>query len=67
MNRKNRNPGLEALYARLDEIQMSTADRLAARHALAQADELVDLILGVADLFKRALGARPLSPTSAHG
>ena len=67
MNRTERNPGLEAIYARLDEIHMSPADRLNARAALAQADALADFIVGVIDLAKRLLRTRALRPTSAHG
>jgi len=67
MDRIKRNPGLEAIYARLDEIHMSPADRLNARAALAQADALVDFILGAVDLAKRVLRIRALRPTSAHG
>lgn len=67
MNQDRSNPGLEALYARLDEIHMSAADRQIARVSLAQADALADFILGTLDLAKRLLGARPLRPTSAHG
>ena len=36
MKRDRSTPGLEALYARLDQIRMSQADRLNARAALAQ-------------------------------
>jgi len=61
------NTGLEALYARLDEIHMSPADRLNARASLAQAEALADFILGTLDLAKRLLGARAPRPTSAHG
>jgi hypothetical protein len=67
MSHARSNPGLEALYARLDEIHMSAADRLNARAALAQADALVDAILGMISLVKRLFGGRPLRPTSAHG
>jgi len=67
MNRTEHNPGLEAIYARLDEIHMSPADRLNARAALAQADALADFILGAIDLAKRLLRPRALRPTSAHG
>jgi hypothetical protein len=66
MNQARSNPGLEALYARLDEIHMSPADRLNARAALAQADALADLILGTIDLVKRLLRTRPLRTNSAH-
>lgn len=66
MKQARSNPGLESLYVRLDEIQMSPADRLNARAALAQADVLADFILGIIDLAKRLFGARPLRPTSAH-
>ena len=66
MNHARTNPALEALYARLDEIQMSPADRLNARAALAQADVLADFILAALDLAKRLFGAHALRPTSAH-
>ena len=66
MKQAHSNPGLEALYARLDEIYMTPADRLNARAALAHADALADFILGTIDLAKRLFGARPLRPTSAH-
>ena len=58
---------LEAMYARLDEIHMSPADRQNARAALAQADALADFILRAIDLAKRLLRTRALRPTSAHG
>jgi hypothetical protein len=48
MSRKRKDRGLEALYARLDEIRMSPADREAARSALAQADAVADFLQGVA-------------------
>jgi hypothetical protein len=67
MDRIKRNPGLEAIYARLDEIHMSAADRLNARAALAQADALADFLLAVIDLARRVLHIRALHPTSAHG
>jgi len=58
---------LEAMYARLDEIHMSPADRQNARAALAQADALAGLIVGAIGLAKRLLRTRALRPTSAHG
>ena len=58
---------LEAMYARLDEIHMSPADRQNARAALAQADALAGLIVGAIDLARRLLRTRALRPTSAHG
>lgn len=67
MDRIKNNPGLEAIYARLDEIYMSPADRQNARAALAQADALVDFILAAIDFAKRVLHSRTLRPTSAHG
>jgi hypothetical protein len=67
MKRDRSNPGLEAIYARLDEIHMSPADRLNARAALAQADALADFFLGTIDLAKRLFRTRVLRPTSAHG
>jgi len=60
MDRSKRNPGLEAMYARLDEIHMSTADRQNARAALAQADALADFIVAAVDLAKRVLRIRAL-------
>ncbi len=66
MDRSKHNPGLEAIYARLDEIHMSPADRLNARAALAQADALADVIVGAVEFARRLLHARPLRPTSAH-
>lgn len=59
MNQQHRNPGLQALYARLDEIHMSPADRLAARSALAQADALADFLLGAVRIVRRLAGERP--------
>ena len=67
MDRIKRNPGLEAIYARLDEIHMSPADRQNARAALAQADALADFIVGAVDLAKRLLRTGAVRPTSAHG
>jgi hypothetical protein len=67
MKKDRSNPGLEAITARLDEIHMSSADRLNARAALAQADALAVFILGAIDLAKRLLRTRALRPTSAHG
>jgi hypothetical protein len=46
---------------------MSSADRLNARAALAQADALAVFLLGAIDLAKRLLRTRALRPTSAHG
>jgi hypothetical protein len=57
---------LKAIYARLDAVRMSAADRANAKAALAQADAVADAILAVADFTKRIFGARPLHPTSAH-
>lgn len=67
MNAGRSNPGLEALYTRLDEIHMSPADRLNARASLAQADALADFILGTLDLAKRLFRARAMRPNSASG
>ena len=67
MKNERSHRGLESIYARLEEIQMSPADRLNARAALAQADALADVILGAIDLAKRLLRTRALRPTSAHG
>lgn len=48
MKRNRKDKGLETLYARLDEIRMSQADRQAARSALAQADAVAGFLLRVA-------------------
>ena len=56
MNRKRKDKGLEALYARLDEIRMSEAERQQARAALAQADALADFLLRATRLLT---GLRP--------
>lgn len=63
MTRKNRSTGLEAIYARLDEIRMSEADRQAARTALAQADALVNGVIAAKGAVARLFGTRAL----AHG
>mgnify|MGYP001182372257 CR=1 FL=1 len=63
MSKQPSNPGLEAIYARLDEIRMTEADRQAARAALAQADALVDAAFAVKDAVARLFRARRL----AHG
>jgi hypothetical protein len=65
MKHDRSNPGLEALYARLDEIRMSEAERQQARAALAQADALVDLSLDLVKLVKRLAGARTRTGYSA--
>ena len=65
MNQKHSNPGLQALYTRLDEIRMSQAERQQARAALAQADAAVDLVLDLARLVKRLAGARARTGYSA--
>jgi len=57
---------LKAIYARLDAVRMSAADRANAKAALAQADAVADAILALADFAKRIFSARPLHPTSAH-
>ena len=57
MSRKRKDRGLEALYARLDEIRMNPADRQAARSALAQADAVADFLLGVARRLSRLRAA----------
>lgn len=66
MSRTHTNPGLAAIYARIDKVRMSPADRLNAKSALAQADALADALLAVMDFIKRVLGTRGLHPTSAH-
>ena len=67
MKNERSHRGLESIYARLEEIQMSPADRLNARAAIAQADALAEFIRGAIDLAKRLLRTRALRPTSAHG
>jgi hypothetical protein len=58
MKHKKAKPGLEALYARIDAVKMSTADRQIAKASLAQADALADFILGTIRLAKRLLAPR---------
>jgi hypothetical protein len=65
MNRKRKDKGLEALYARLDEVRMSPADRQAARSALAQADAVAGFLLAAGRLARRLAGARPRARYSA--
>ena len=62
---RNTKPGLEALYARLDEIHMSPADRLNARAALAQADAMADVIFTLLELPRRLFAARARTRYSA--
>jgi hypothetical protein len=57
---------LSAIYARLDAVRMSEADRANAKAALAQADAVADAVLAIADFIKRLFSASPLHPTSAH-
>lgn len=67
MKRKTTKSGnLSALYARLDAVRMSQADRANAKAALAQADAVADAVLAIADIVKRLFSTRPLHPTSAH-
>jgi hypothetical protein len=66
MKRTPTNPGLSAIYARIDKVRMSPADRLNAKSALAQADALADALLAATDFIKRVLGTSGLRPTSAH-
>jgi hypothetical protein len=66
MKRTRANPGLSAIYARIDKVRMSPADRLNAKSALAQADALADALLAASDFIKRVLGTSGLHPTSAH-
>jgi hypothetical protein len=68
MKRKFTKSGnLSAIYARLDAVRMSEADRANAKAALAQADAVADAILAFTDFAKRLFSARPLHPTtSAH-
>lgn len=63
MTKASSNTSLAAIYARLDEIRMTEADRLAARAALAQADALVDAAFAVKGAVARLFRTRRL----AHG
>jgi len=62
---RSTKPGLEALYARLDEIHMSPADRQNARVALAQADALADILVAILELPRRLIGNRARTRYSA--
>jgi hypothetical protein len=68
MKRKSTKSGnLSAIYARLDAVRMSEADRAGAKAALAQADAIADTVLAIGAFAKRLFSARPLHPTpSAH-
>jgi hypothetical protein len=66
LNRKQTNPGLSNLYARIDTVHMSAADRQSAKSALAQADALARAFLAASAFLKRAFGQRGLRATSAH-
>ena len=58
MNSKT-NRHLEFLYARLDQVQMSQAERIKAKAQLARAEAVVDLVFaagcGVKQLVKKRL------------
>lgn len=66
MKRKTKSADLSAIYARLDAVRMSEADRANAKAALAQADAVADAVLAIGAFAKRLFSARPLHPTSAH-
>ena len=63
MTKASSRTSLAVIFARLDEIRMSEADRQAAKAALAQADALVDAAFAVKDTVARLFHARRL----AHG
>lgn len=65
MRQVRSNPGLEALYARLEEIHISPADRQNAKAALAQADAMADVLIAVLELPRRLFGARARTRYSA--
>lgn len=67
MKRDQPKPSLSALYARIDKVRMSPADRQTAKAALAQADALAEDMLAAIDFIKRLTGTRGLHPTSARG
>ena len=67
MKRKTtKSANLSAIYARLDAVRMSAADRANAKAALAQADAVADTVLAIGNFAKRLFNARPLHPNSAH-
>jgi hypothetical protein len=49
------NSDLEILYAGLDEVQMSSTERLRAKVRLAQADAIAESAIGIINFFKRLL------------
>jgi hypothetical protein len=65
------NPDLDFLNARLDEVRMSSHERLRAKARLAQAEAIADAMVGLFNLVKRllkGLAARPLGhPTKLTG
>ena len=65
--RSTHGAGLSALYGRLDQVRMTSADRTYAKAALAQADAVASGLLALADFARRLAGARPLHHGSAQG
>jgi hypothetical protein len=53
---------LEFLYDRIDEIRMSSYERLRAKAALARADAFAEAAIGIINLFKRLLTAAAVRP-----
>jgi hypothetical protein len=56
---KQRKPGLEALYSRIDSMNMSETDRIIAKARLAQADAIAGLMHDAVGLLKRLAASRP--------
>ena len=61
-NRSKTDPGLEFLYARLDEVRMSGHERLRAKASLARAEAVADLMVGIAKGIKSLLKILVLRP-----
>jgi len=59
------NPDLEFLNRRLDEIQMTSSERLRARARLAQAEALAGAIVAVANGIARLF--KPMTASSGRG
>ncbi len=56
------NSDLEFMYARIDEIGMSSHDRLRAKASLARAEAFAEAMAGIINLFKRLLKALTVRP-----
>lgn len=56
------NSSLEFFNARLDEVQMSSYERLRAKASLARAEAVTDAVAGLVNLAKRLLTSLVVRP-----